>query len=78
MTSTATGPTSYIGPSPPAERPPYAHKYVEILYPQPAGFAVPASQRTVISQRMGFDMVKFATDAKLAEPVAANWFTVTG
>ncbi len=43
LTSSATGPTSYMGPAPPPETPAHAHRYVELLYEQPASFAVPAA-----------------------------------
>ncbi len=73
LASSATGPASYMGPSPPAETPAHPHHCVEILYEQPAGFSgknVPA--------RMGFNLATFATSAGLGAPIAANYFTVTG
>jgi phosphatidylethanolamine-binding protein len=78
LTTTATGPVSYMGPAPPAENPAHPHKYVEILYEQPAGFAIPASQRSATQARMGFNMATFATAANLSAPIAANYFQVTG
>jgi len=78
LTSSATGPASYMGPAPPAETPAHPHHYVEILYEQPANFAVPAAQKSAVSGRMGFSMPAFATAAGLKDPIAANYFTVTG
>jgi len=78
LSSTDTGPASYMGPGPPAETPPHPHKYVQLLFPQPASFAVPASMKSTISSRVGFDINKFVTAASLDAPLRANWFTVTG
>lgn len=81
LTSTATTPASYMGPAPPAENPAHAHRYVELLYEQPAGaaaFAVPSSMRSAVQGRIGFDVVAFAKAAGLGEPLAANYFNVTG
>ena len=78
LASTATGPSSYFGPSPPAERPPYPHSYVFLLYRQPAGFAVPASQRQTVSSRFNFNMTAFAAAASLGAPLAGNYLNVTG
>ncbi|KAK0111574.1 hypothetical protein ONS95_001923 [Cadophora gregata] len=69
---------AYVGPAPPAENPPYAHKYVEILYAQPAGFKVPSSQTSAVSRGIGFNLTAFVRDAGLGAPVRGNWFTVTG
>ncbi|KAL2065761.1 hypothetical protein VTL71DRAFT_3431 [Oculimacula yallundae] len=73
-----TSPKAYVGPGPPAETPPYAHKYVELLYAQPAGFKVPSTQTSAISKGIGFNLTSFVVDAKLGTPLLANWFTVTG
>ncbi len=78
LASSATGPASYMGPSPPAETPAHPHHYVEVLYEQPASFAVPAAQKSAVSSRMGFNLAAFATAAGLGAPIAANYFTVTG
>jgi phosphatidylethanolamine-binding protein len=78
LTSTSTTPKAYIGPGPPPETPPYAHRYVELLYEQPAGFAVPASEANQVRAGIGFDIGTFAKAAGLAAPIAANYFNVTG
>jgi phosphatidylethanolamine-binding protein len=36
LNTTSTGPASYIGPSPPKETPPHPHKYIQLLFEQPA------------------------------------------
>lgn len=78
LSSTASTPASYMGPAPPAERPPYAHRYVELLYEQPASFAVPSTQTRAVQSRIGFDIVAFEKAAGLSAPIAANYFNVTG
>lgn len=76
LSSTATGPTAYLGPSPPAGQP--AHRYTFLLFGQPANFAVPAGQRQVLNSRVGFDMNTFAQQAGLAAPLYGNFLNVTG
>jgi hypothetical protein len=78
LSSMDTPAASYMGPGPPAETPAHPHKYVELLFPQPASFAVPASTECVLSNRVGFDINKFITASSLDAPLRANWFTVTG
>ncbi len=78
LSSSATGPASYMGPAPPAENPAHAHHYIELLYEQPASFAVPAAQKSAVQSRMGFNLATFATAAGLSAPIAANYFSVTG
>jgi len=78
LASSDTGPAPYVGPSPPAETPPHGHRYVQILFQQPANFAVPASQSAAVSSRLGFDLQSFMTAAGLGMPVAANFFVVVG
>ncbi|KAN0099072.1 PEBP-like protein [Hyaloscypha variabilis] len=78
LSSTDTGPASYLAPGPPAETPPHPHKYVQLLFPQPVSFAVPTSMKSAILSRVGFDISKFVTAASLDAPLRANWYTVTG
>jgi phosphatidylethanolamine-binding protein len=75
-TADETKPAAYMGPAPPAENPPYAHNYIELLYLQPAGWAPPAS----LGNRFGItDAEKYLDGLKFgAPPVAANFFNVTG
>ncbi|KAF1995146.1 hypothetical protein P154DRAFT_538957 [Amniculicola lignicola CBS 123094] len=76
LTTKATGPSSYFGPAPPAETPKHPHNYVFLLHEQPANFAVPSSQRSVVQSRMGIDWVKFMADAGLSAPLFANYMQV--
>jgi phosphatidylethanolamine-binding protein (PEBP) family uncharacterized protein len=78
LKSDSKTPKAYVGPGPPAETPPHPHQYVELLYAQTEGFAVPASETSQVQMGIGFDIKKFATAAKLAAPIAANYFNVTG
>lgn len=78
LVSSATGPASFMGPAPPKETPAHPHHYVEVLFVQPAGFAVPAAEAAVVKSRMGFKLADFAAAAQLGAPVAGNYFTVTG
>ncbi|KAH8687256.1 phosphatidylethanolamine-binding protein [Tricladium varicosporioides] len=75
LSSKDTGPASYAAPGPPAETPAHPHKYIELLYAQPAGFKVPSTQTSAISKRVGFNITTFAADASLGAPVRANYFT---
>jgi len=78
LSSTATTPKAWAAPAPPAENPPYPHKYINYLYTQPPNFAVPASQQSAVSSGLRFNVTQFAIDAKLGEPVLGNYFQVTG
>ena len=75
LTSTSTGPIAYTGPAPPAERPPYAHRYVSLLYETTATFSV---SRTQVGQTFGFDLAAFVTTVGLGKPIRGNYFNVTG
>ncbi|KAK5654906.1 hypothetical protein OQA88_6662 [Cercophora sp. LCS_1] len=76
LTSTSTGPIAYTGPAPPAERPPYAHRYVSLLYETTDSFSV---TRTQVGQTFGFDLAAFVKTVGLTgEPVRGNYFNVTG
>ena len=72
---------SYLQPSPPAGDGP--HKYVVLLFAQPAGFSVPAQFANVLSTadtspqaRAGFDVNAFAQAAGLGVPIGGTFFTV--
>lgn len=75
LTSTATGPVKYVGPAPPAENPPYAHRYVELLFETDDSFAVTTAD---VGQTFGFDVNAFIAKVKLDPPIRANYFNVTG
>ncbi|ORY09311.1 phosphatidylethanolamine-binding protein [Clohesyomyces aquaticus] len=76
LTTKATGPASYFGPAPPAETPKHPHNYLFLLHEQPANFAVPQSQKSVVSGRMNIDWIKFMKDAGLTDPLYANYLQV--
>jgi hypothetical protein len=75
LKTSATGPSSYFGPAPPAGQP-LTHRYVFLLHEQPANFAVPAAHKQAVSSRLGIDWVKFVADAGLKAPVAGNYLQV--
>lgn len=75
LKTSATGPSSYFGPAPPAGQPP-THRYVFVLHTQPDGFAVPAAHKQVVQSRLGIDWAKFVSDAGLSAPVAGNYLQV--
>ena len=75
LASTATGPVRYVGPAPPAENPPYAHRYVNLVFETNATFTVPQSY---VQQTLGFDLPAFVKKTGLGPPVRGNWFNVTG
>lgn len=75
LTTTATGPIAYTGPAPPAERPPYAHRYVSLLYETTATFSVTRQQ---VGQTFGFDLAAFVKATGLGAPIRGNYFNVTG
>lgn len=77
LASTERGPATYIGPSPPAtdSKP---HRYVELLFEQPSSFQLAASDFADRQARFNFDITNFMEENGLAEPLAANFFTVDG
>jgi hypothetical protein len=75
LKTSATGPSSYFGPAPPAGQP-ATHRYVFVLHEQPANFAVPAAHKQAVSSRFGIDWAKFVTDAGLKAPLAGNYLQV--
>ncbi|KAF1954270.1 PEBP-like protein [Byssothecium circinans] len=77
LTSTEKGPAAYIGPGPPATDS-IPHRYVEMLFEQPAELAVKATDFADTSARLNFDINAFAQENKLGTPLAANFFTVDG
>ncbi|KAI1419133.1 phosphatidylethanolamine-binding protein [Xylaria sp. FL1777] len=79
LTTTATGPVSWFAPAPGAENPPHPHRYTNLLWEQPANWQVPSAANTMLqNQKLGFDVPKFITAAGLSNPIAANYFNVTG
>ncbi|KAK3359658.1 phosphatidylethanolamine-binding protein [Lasiosphaeria hispida] len=75
LASSSTGPITYTGPAPPAENPPYAHRYVSLLYETTSTFTV---SRTQVGQTFGFNLATFVTAAALGKPIRGSYFNVTG
>ncbi|KAL9621552.1 MAG: hypothetical protein Q9160_003944 [Pyrenula sp. 1 TL-2023] len=70
---------SYIPPSPPAGSGP--HRYVELLFAEPAGFTYPQQFASVnppadTQARIGFDINAFMQAGGLGEPIAGMYFRV--
>jgi hypothetical protein len=78
LTTKETAPKPYLGPGPPPENPPYAHRYMQLLFAQPDGFKVPSTQTAAIQKGVQFNITSFMVDAKLGQPVRGNYFNVTG
>ncbi|KAK4448008.1 hypothetical protein QBC34DRAFT_122773 [Podospora aff. communis PSN243] len=66
LTSTATGPIAYVGPGPPPENPPYAHRYVSLLYETNSTFSV---SRTQVRQTFRFNLTTFVAAVSLSQPI---------
>ncbi|MCJ1365556.1 hypothetical protein MMC16_004680 [Acarospora aff. strigata] len=52
-----------------------AHRYVALLFAQPANFTLPAGFNA--TNRMNFNLTNFAAQARLGTPIAANYFLVS-
>lgn len=84
-TSSPAGPNGaadYLDPGPPPGPP---HRYVQVLFSQPANFSVPPCFSNIMSQpgggpinvqgRVGFDIAQFIQATGLAKrPIAGNYF----
>ena len=77
LATTDKGPAPYLPPGPPATDT-MAHRYVELLFAQPASLKVQASDFADTQARFNFDVASFAQKNGLGEPLAANFFTVDG
>ncbi|KAH7396301.1 phosphatidylethanolamine-binding protein [Pyrenochaeta sp. MPI-SDFR-AT-0127] len=77
LASTEKGPASYLPPGPPATDT-MAHRYVQLLFQQPANFNVKASDFADIKARINFDIDSFGAKNGLGTPIAANYFRVDG
>jgi len=73
-----TGGAPYLQPSPGVGDIP--HKYVFLLFTQPANFSIPAgfniSPPPSTTDRIGFNLTDFVAKAGLSAPIAGNWITV--
>jgi len=70
---------SYLQPSPPVGDIP--HRYVFLLFAQPANFTVPSQFAAInppasTQARIGFNINDFVAAAGLGQPLAANYITV--
>ncbi|KAI1474063.1 hypothetical protein K445DRAFT_307537 [Daldinia sp. EC12] len=79
LKSTATGPVAWFAPAPQPENPPHPHRYTNLLWEQPENWQIPSAANQMLqSQKTGFSVPKFITAAGLKDPIAANYFNVTG
>ena len=66
----------YARPQPPPTS--AAHRYIAVLFSQPANFTVPAAFRAFnATNRALFNLTNFAAQAGLGRPIAANYFLVS-
>lgn len=77
LASAEKGPAAYIPPGPPPTDT-VPHRYVELLFAQPADLKIQASDFKDTSARIGFDINAFMTKNKIAAPLAGNFFMVDG
>ncbi|KAF2970794.1 hypothetical protein GQX73_g2746 [Xylaria multiplex] len=79
LKTTANGPVGWFAPQPPAQNPPHPHRYTNLLWEQPANWQIPSAANTMLqNQKLGFNVPNFITAAGLGNPIAANYFNVTG
>jgi hypothetical protein len=77
LASKSKGPAPYLPPGPPATDT-VAHRYVQLLFHEPATLKVQASDFANTTGRFNFDINAFMTQHKLGAPVAGNFFMVDG
>jgi hypothetical protein len=77
LASSEKGPATYIPPGPPATDT-VAHRYVELLFQQPANLNIQASAFAGVQDRIGFDIESFMSQNGVSAPLAANFFRVDG
>lgn len=77
LASTEKGPAAYIPPGPPPTDT-IPHRYVQLLFQQPADLSVQASDFKDTSARINFDINTFMTKNKVSAPMAGNFFMVDG
>lgn len=71
-----SGLAPYVPPAPPAELPPRAHRYIQLLFQQPSNFSIPTAFEEVLQTRVGFDLGGFVEATGLGNVLAANYFLV--
>lgn len=77
LASSEKGPANYIPPGPPPTDT-IPHRYVQLLFQQPADLKVQASDFKDTSARINFDINAFMTKNKISAPMAGNFFMVDG
>jgi phosphatidylethanolamine-binding protein (PEBP) family uncharacterized protein len=77
LASKAKGPAAYLPPGPPATDT-QAHRYVQLLFREPAALKVQAADFANSTGRFNFDINAFMKEHKLDEPIAGNFFMVDG
>lgn len=77
LASKQKGPAMYLPPGPPATDT-VAHRYVQLLFKEPAKLNVQATDFANTTGRFNFDINKFMKDNKLDMPIAGNFFMVDG
>jgi hypothetical protein len=77
LASKQKGPAMYLPPGPPATDT-VAHRYVQLLFREPAALKVQASDFANTTGRFNFDINTFMTEHKLGAPIAGNFFMVDG
>jgi hypothetical protein len=77
LASSENGPAAYLPPGPPAIDS-VAHRYVQLLFPQPSNLSVQTSDFVVVQDRIKFDVSSFMSENGVSAPVAANFFLVDG
>jgi hypothetical protein len=77
LASSEKGPAAYIPPGPPATDT-VAHRYVQMLFQQPASLNIQASAFAGVQDRIGFDIESFMSKNDVSAPLAANFFRVDG
>lgn len=77
LASPEKGPAMYLPPGPPATDT-VAHRYVQLLFKQPADLQVAQSEFADTQDRINFNIQSFASENKLSAPIAANFFRVDG
>jgi hypothetical protein len=74
LASTQKGPAMYVPPGPPATDT-VAHRYVQLLFKEPAALNVKASDFANSTGRFNFNIETFMTENKLGAPVAgSSWW----
>ncbi|KAJ4330754.1 hypothetical protein N0V87_009734 [Didymella glomerata] len=77
LASSEKGPAAYIPPGPPPTDT-IPHRYVQLLFQQPADLKIQASDFKETSARINFDINAFMAKNKVSAPMAGNFFMVDG